>query len=130
MRTRWFILLGAVWSGVASASVGDLASFERPSVALSASRLSVRTFPNLPNPWRSDRHPGQYVTFDQLTEGTTIRIFSIAAQHVKTLNTQSGTSVQWDLTNESGATVASGIYLYLVTNGAGQQASGKLAVIR
>jgi hypothetical protein len=127
MRFRWLILLGTVWSGVASASVGDLASLERPSVALSSARLFVRAFPN---PWRSDQHPGRFVTFDQLTEGTTIRIFSIAAQHVKTLNTQSSTSVQWDLTNENGATVASGIYLFLVTNNAGQQASGKLAVIR
>jgi hypothetical protein len=87
---------------------------------------TVRAFPN---PWRSDLHSSSPMTFDRLPEAavTTLRIFTISGEHVRTL---SGTqSMQWDMRNDRGDYVASGIYLYLL-NANGQQKSGKIAVIR
>ena len=86
----------------------------------------VRAFPN---PWRSDVHSSYPLTIDgfPVSAVSTVRIFTIAGELVRTLG---GTqSVRWDLCNNSGSRVASGVYIYLVTAN-GQQRSGKIAVIR
>jgi len=82
-----------------------------------------------PNPWRVDRHQGVSITFDQLTPGSSVKLFTVAGNWVKTLDTSTG-SVAWDLANNDGDKVASGVYIYLVTDSNGQQTRGKLAVIR
>jgi len=82
-----------------------------------------------PNPWRSDKHAGKSVTFAGLTTGTTIKIFSVSGHKVKELNTD-GPSTTWDLTNDSGDRVGSGIYLYVITDGQGDKVRGKVAVIK
>jgi hypothetical protein len=87
---------------------------------------SVRAFPN---PWKSNQHSAIGVTIDRLPENavSTVRIFTIAGELVRTM---SGTeSVSWDMRNDSGQNVASGIYLYLAQVN-GDQRTGKIAVIR
>jgi len=87
---------------------------------------SVRVYPN---PWRSDRHGGKLVTFDNLAINSTIKIFTVSGHWVKTLPTSS-TSVTWDLTNDSGDKVASGLYVYLITSDGGQKKTGQIGVIK
>jgi len=82
-----------------------------------------------PNPWRSDKHAGRNITFNGLTTGTDIKIFTVSGRKVAELHTD-GPSVQWDLSNDSGDKVASGIYLYVLTDGQGDKARGKVAIIR
>jgi hypothetical protein len=82
-----------------------------------------------PNPWRADRGYAQQITFDQLAGNTTIKIFTVSGHLVRTLGTSSSLTT-WDLNNDSGDRVASGIYIYLVTDDQGQQARGKVVVIR
>ena len=82
-----------------------------------------------PNPWRSDRGYPAQITFDQLTGNTTLKIFTVSGHLVKTLTT-SASSIPWDLTNDSGSTVASGIYIYLITDSQGDKVRGKVAVIK
>jgi hypothetical protein len=83
-----------------------------------------------PNPWRSDKHATHpSITFDGLTIGTTIKLFTVSAREVKELHTD-GPSIAWDLTNDSGDKVGSGIYLYLITDGQGDKVRGKVAVIK
>jgi len=100
-----------------------------------ASATVVLTPPDLtsvrihPNPWRSDIHGGHSVTFDQLTGNVTIKIFTTSGHLVKTL-TSAGAPVTWDLTNDSGDKVASGLYLYVITSDLGQKAKGQLAIIK
>src|SRR6267154_553320 len=78
-----------------------------------------------PNPWRSDKHSSQhFVTFDPLVVNTTIKIFTVSGRWVKTLPA-SNTAATWDLTNDSGKDVASGIYLYVMTTDSGQEKTGK-----
>ncbi|MBI3292166.1 MAG: T9SS type A sorting domain-containing protein [Elusimicrobia bacterium] len=94
--------------------------------ALQVSPLAPRLYPN---PWRADKHAGTLITFDQLTGNVTVKLFTVSGHLVKTLSTSSP-STTWDLTNDAGDPVASGLYLYLLTNDQGQKVRGKLAVIR
>jgi len=82
-----------------------------------------------PNPWRSDRDADVGITFDSLTPGATIKIFDMAAHWVRTLDATSN-SISWDRRNDSGDWVASGLYLYLVTDNQGGKARGKLTLIK
>jgi hypothetical protein len=84
-----------------------------------------------PNPWRVDRDAAttKGVTFDLLTLTAQVRIFDIAGHHVRSLTPSAGTAT-WDLKNDAGQDVASGIYLYLLTDNNGGKASGKLVIIR
>jgi hypothetical protein len=93
---------------------------------VAADFANVRVYPN---PWRADRHAGRNVTIDNLTVDTTVKIFTIAGHHVKTLPRGSG-SVTWDLTNDSGDRVASGHYIYLLTSESGQKKTGQIAVLK
>jgi len=96
------------------------------TVADSADLASVRVYPN---PWRSDKHLGKSITFDALALNSTVKIFTISGHCIKTLPTSSS-SIAWDLTNDSGDRVASGIYIYLITDSQGDKVKGKVAVIK
>jgi len=87
---------------------------------------SMRVYPN---PWRKDKHAGHPITFDQMGLGSDIKIFTVSGHKVKELDGSSG-SVTWDLTNNNGDPVASGIYLYLIKDSQGNKATGKVAIIR
>lgn len=57
------------------------------------------------------------IIFDNLTEGAEIKIFNLAGEFVCELK---GTGkIPWDAKNESGKEVASGVYIYLVTDKTG-----------
>lgn len=96
-----------------------------PPPSISIPPLNPRIYPN---PWRTDRHMGG-ITFDQLTGQATVKVFTISGHLVRSEQTTQA-SYTWDLKNQSGQPVASGMYLYLITNSQGQKARGKLAVIR
>jgi len=85
-----------------------------------------------PNPWRSDKHAGKSVTFASLPSGSTVKIFTVSGHLIKTLGPQTSAlgTASWDLTNDAGEKVASGIYLYLITDSQGDKGRGKMAVIR
>jgi len=89
---------------------------------------SLRVYPN---PWREDKHDGKPITFDRLPLGATIKIFTVSGRLARTLTPTIDTAV-WDLTNDSGDKVASGVYIFMITveNGSAQTLRGKLAVIR
>jgi hypothetical protein len=82
-----------------------------------------------PNPWRVDKHGGKLITFDMLPPNTTIKLFTVSGHLVRTLP-KSTNSVTWDLKNDSGDGVASGIYLDVATTDDGQKSRGKVAIIR
>jgi len=104
-----------------SASGWSSATITIVSADLSAARV-------FPNPWRAARGDGP-ITFDQMSANSTVKIFTVSSRWVKTLSAPGG-SVSWDLTNDSGEKVASGLYLYLITDSQGNKTRGKLAIIR
>jgi len=95
------------------------------SVTSSNDLSGVRIYPN---PFRSARGDSQII-FDQLPAGSTVKIFTVSSRLVKTLSAPAGIA-PWDLTNDSGDKVASGIYLYLITDGQGNKTHGKFTIIR
>lgn len=100
-----------------------MADLAPQSVSVSAAEPRV-----YPNPWRADRNSSASVTFDRMPADSSVRIFTISGQEVKSLDATNG-SVAWDRTNEQGERVASGVYLYLVTDILGQESHGKIAII-
>jgi hypothetical protein len=78
-----------------------------------------------PCPWRSDRHAGQPIRFGKLPPNSNVKIYTITAHLVTELSSDT-----WDLTNRHGERVASGVYLFLVTNNEGFKSTGKLVVIK
>jgi len=98
-----------------------------PVTVAPGSTFAVHVYPN---PWRSDKHAAHpNITFAGLATGTTIKIFTVSGHEAKELRTD-GPSLPWDLTNNSGDKVASGIYTYLITDSAGDKVRGKVAVIK
>ena len=74
-----------------------------------------------PNPYygyqyRETSRDGHYVTFNHLPNQATIRIFDLSGVLVKTINhvSTSGQFDRWNLQNDSGLPVASGIYIVYI----------------
>ncbi len=71
------------------------------------------------------------LTFDNITSQVKIRIYTAAGRLVREIDLAGAANAyQWDLRNSSNQEVSSGIYVYIVTNGAGEKKTGKIAVIR
>ncbi|MFH1896762.1 MAG: carboxypeptidase regulatory-like domain-containing protein [Candidatus Desantisbacteria bacterium] len=81
-----------------------------------------------PNPYLQDKH-GYSIFFDRLTENSTIKIFNIAGELVQEIAVQSSPQ-SWNACNFDGEKVASGIYIYLITDPMENKKTGKLAIIR
>jgi hypothetical protein len=61
--------------------------------------------------------------------GGEVKIYTINGKLVKELVIQSGASeVDWDVLNEDGNSITTGLYLYTVTDGDGNKKTGKLAI--
>ena len=70
------------------------------------------------------------VTFTRLTLRATITIFTVSGEKVRTIAKNNNIdSVGWDLRNESGSKVASGLYIYAI-NSEGSSKNGKLVIVR
>lgn len=71
------------------------------------------------------------VTFANLTSTATLRIYKLTGEVVfeKEFTTVDGNAV-WDVTNKDNNKVASGLYIYLITNSDGQKKTGKIAILR
>lgn len=118
----------------------DVFTFTAPTLSAGDMALakqdvqSINVFPNPyygVNPQELNKYQ-RFVTFSHLPKDATIRIYNIAGTLIKTI-TRAGAASQferWDLANESGLPVASGIYLvYIEMPGLGSKIL-KVAVIQ
>jgi hypothetical protein len=80
-----------------------------------------------PSPFRP--RDGHNAMIFNAPDGSTIRIFDLNGNRVAELRT-AGAGVLWDVRNESGEDLASGVYLYLVTDPAGNKFKNRFMVIR
>ena len=117
---------------VVVAAVGHLSVFALFGPPASADLAAVKVFPN---PWRpgsggSFDAPG--VTFRNLTESATIKIFTVTGALVRRLEKTpaDGNEKLWDGNDGNGRKAASGVFLYLVTGPGGQKRTGRVAIIR
>jgi len=82
-----------------------------------------------PNPYHASSTQ-TFVTIAGLTSTATVRILDANGRLIRTLEETDGNGgLQWDLKNEQGKDVPSGIYVIYVTGG-GKKGMGKLAVLR
>ena len=71
------------------------------------------------------------IAFEGLTTQYNLKIFTVAGELVfENEETGSNGRYEWDTANTNGTRVASGVYVYLVTNTAGEKAKGKIAIIK
>ena len=77
------------------------------------------------------RFGGSGISFKNLTSPAEIRIYNIAGELVfKEKAIDSSGYYEWDITNKDGRQVASGVYVYLITNDLGQKKTGRMAIIK
>lgn len=76
---------------------------------------------------------GEGVVFDKLTAKANIKIFNIAGELVAEVNETDGDGKYvWNIKNDDGSKVASGVYIYLITNpeNGAHKTKGKFAIIK
>ncbi len=98
-------------------------------------RQSLSSIQAGPQPFRISDKKSNYFYFYNLTSNSQIKILTVSGKLVRTLDKSKpgeilGSVAQWDGRNESGRLVASGVYLYLVSDEAGNSYAGKILVIR
>ena len=99
--------------------------------------LSDQTVFAFPNPFNLTRHNQVNIRYSLAHNAqVTISIYDVSGFRVKTLAKQVSQlahqqySIQWDGTNEQGKPVANGVYYYKISSSEGEQAIGKILVIR
>jgi len=88
-----------------------------------------------PNPFILNGRNNTPFAIYNLASGSEVRIVTVSGQLIRKLDRSNfseiqGNSAIWDGRNEEGRLVASGVYLYLITNEQGQQTSGKFMVVQ
>ncbi len=91
----------------------------------------------VPNPYKKGISTVDFIAFARLTKEAEINIYTLSGILIRTL-THSPAEVdplgpgieKWDLKNEDGEEVASGLYVWVVTNPAGDKKIGRLVIIR
>ncbi len=82
-----------------------------------------------PNPYIADYGNG-FITFAHLINGTSVKIVTCQGQVIRTLTDENNNgTVYWDLKDENGNDVASGVYVFFLFH-SGKQRKGKLAIVR
>ncbi|MFA5975394.1 MAG: S8 family serine peptidase [Elusimicrobiota bacterium] len=83
-----------------------------------------------PNPWDVRRTGNRLMTFANIPDGASVKIFTLSGFWVKNLTPSNGRAT-WDLTNSAGEPVASGLYFYLIKSSDGEhKARGTVAIIK
>ena len=71
------------------------------------------------------------ITFGNLTSTIKLRVYKKTGELILDKDeTTTGGNLVWDLKNNDGYPVASGVYVYIITNTEGQQSKGKLAILK
>jgi len=123
----WVLYPGSVVDAAnktVAASVNSLSTFSL--VALTSDLSGVFVFPN---PFKPASGHTQ-ITFSSIATDCTIRIFTIKGELVRTITVSGGNGQYvWDVKNDAGENVMSGLYVYLV-NSSTDSKTGKLVIIR
>ena len=114
---------------VRAVNAGEFSTWAKATITLVSAVVST----NLdgvrihPNPVRVSRGDVS-VIIDQMPANSQVKLFTVSGHWIKTLDAPSG-FVSWDLTNDSGDRVASGIYLYLIDSPAGKK-TGQIHIVK
>lgn len=116
----------SIWGKVIEVEIKAVSSDFKLQAPVDFSRIAV-----YPNPWKINTgSPTSGIKFDYLPKNTTLQIYNIAGELTYKQNNIESNSTSWDLKNEEGESVASGVYIYLLSDDNGHKKVGKVAVIR
>lgn len=83
-----------------------------------------------PNPYRADYHTRDQITLINLPEQAIIRLYSLDGRLLQEFRKDDpGNRLVWNLTNDQGNPVASGVYVYVIKSISGSR-TGKIVVLR
>ena len=97
--------------------------------------LGLDTVKAFPNPWKPDKggmQDADFITFKNLPEEGTIRIYNVVGEMVKKIDftaVDDGFS-SWDGSNDSGNKVSSGIYITYIEDTNGSHRILKIAYVK
>jgi len=83
-----------------------------------------------PNPWISAENIQTQMTFTHLPTGSSMKIYSTSSGRLIKTFYELPETLHWDLTDEAGENIASGIYFYMITDRKNNASHGKICVIR
>lgn len=81
-----------------------------------------------PNPMRRSR--GENAVVITVPAGSVVKIFDVTGTLVRELRDDGTGAIAWTVNNGEGHSVASGVYLYLVTNPQGETKTGRIGIIQ
>lgn len=115
--------------GAVPGSVGRYSLMQGTLNAVRTAQLDLNTAHVYPNPCNA-RQGCNGVNFTRLTINATIFIYTVSGELVRRIDkTGNIDSIGWDLKNESGSRVASGLYIFFV-KAENSTRKGKIVVIR
>lgn len=118
------VVCDTVAAVIASDGTNGAITIEAPETAPNLSNTKA-----YPNPFKpSSGH--DRIVFMNLTEGSTVKIYTLSGKLVKKIKGQTGGMAEWDVRNKRGKKVSSGIYIYLITNKSGEEKKGKIAIVK
>ena len=126
---------GGFFAGTGYDNVTGVGSYKGSAlISFLSSATSFTTLDNLsdvyayPNPWDTRKTSVHQITIANVPGGAKVQIFTVSGFLVKTVPVTVDHAT-WDMTNDSGRIVASGLYIFLVTNN-DKKMVGKLAIIK
>jgi hypothetical protein len=126
--TTWSIVSTITQNNTNNTIVGAVDSFSHFVLMLPTWKQTLDEVIVYPNPCITDKY-GYQIHFTNLTQNATIKIFNIAGELVKEIHSNNPMEI-WKIDNDDGGRIASGIYIYLITDHANNKKIGKLAVIK
>ena len=113
----------------APAPVSGTEQAVQPAAAVDLSQVKV--YPNPYEPGSGGSQDAVGITFENLTAEAKIAIYTVSGEKVVELNETDGDGLNvWATRNASGEPVASGIYVYKISNSNGEKRTGRVAVVR
>jgi hypothetical protein len=128
-KGKWVLLASSVnrQGKTITAFTNHLCLFSIVELCAQKDLSGVRVYPNPFEP----RRDTSGLTFDKLSSGTTIKIYTVAGELVRELEDASGTGlIRWDGRNTSGQQTASGVYIAVLNSGGAGARNIKFAVIK
>ncbi len=118
-------------------ALDDVFAFSTKSAYVAEDQVNLDDILVVPNPYivRNDWEPSRdysRIAFTHLPDQCTIRIYTLAGDHLRTLHHESATfdgNENWDLLTKNNQKIAAGIYIFHVDSPYGEKI-GKFAVVR
>jgi hypothetical protein len=71
-----------------------------------------------------------HIKFENITQTAKIRIYTVSGELVNTLEDKKDWAIDWYVDNNRGQRVASGVYIYIITDDDGNKKIGRVTVVR